>query len=174
MSRRLSYPKLDETLVAKLVPLADELDDIGSSGRDDPGKRAEFNALAGTSLDDPLDFHFSGACSAELFVRDVLARQHVDEFSGLADEELLVLIREISAGERADEGTFWLAVLDLNLPGSVVSDLIFWPDQALARLGITDVAPDSLSAEDTLRISRSVAAAPPILLPASSLSREDE
>ena len=162
MNRPIAYPTVDDDLVARLVPLAEELDELASSRVDCTRQRDEFNALAGTCIENPFDFHFSGACRARDFVRDQLARRHIGEFVGLDDADMLVLLRAICAAERIDELPFWLEVLEMNLPDAPLSDLIFYPDIALEALGRSDIKADSLAPEDILRIARSLSARTPI------------
>ena len=156
MPRPLTYPAIDENLMTMLVPLANELDDLVVCGEDCHRERDHFNALAGTSIDDPVVFHFTGACSAEEFVRGELARRHIGEYAGLDDEDLLDLLRSIREGTRAEDLSFWVEVLELNLPHAPISDLLFYPGDALQSLGITDGKRSDLSPEDILRIARSI------------------
>lgn len=156
MPRPLKYPPIDENLVTMLVPLANELDDLVVRGEDCRRERDHFNALAGTSIDDPFVFHFSGACSAEEFVRGELARRHIGEYAGLDDEDLLDLLRSMREGTRSEDLSFWVEVLELNVPHAPISDLLFHPDDALQSLGITDFNGCDLSPEDILRIARSI------------------
>ena len=164
MRRPLTYPQLDENLVAVLVPLARELDGLVSAGSACTRERDEFNALAGTSIDEPLVFHFSGACTAEDFVRDLLARKHVRDFAGLDDDDILDLLRSINIGARSDKFPFWLEVLELNLPGAPISDLVFYPERTLKAFGIADVQSGELAPEDILRLARSILPRAPVLL----------
>jgi hypothetical protein len=129
---------------------------LASAGLPCDRERDAFNVLAGTSIQDTIFFHFSGACTAEAFVRDLLAREHVRDFVGLDEEDILELLRSISTGARADEVSFWLEVLELNLPEAPISDLIFHPNDALRALGLGDVKDGNLAAEDILRIARSI------------------
>ncbi|HEX2874932.1 MAG TPA: hypothetical protein VHP33_26960 [Polyangiaceae bacterium] len=161
MSPRLIYPEPEPALVARLVPLAERLNELAEVAADCSLELAEFNAIAGTTIDQPFEFHFAGTCTAQAFVRDQLARKHVQEFRALQDDDLLELLGTIQTGARPHEAPFWLEVLELNLPQAPVSDLIFYPADALASLGIdgdTELEPDAI-----LRIARA-ASRPPILL----------
>jgi hypothetical protein len=162
MSSRLIYPEPEPALVARLVPLAERLNDLAEAAADCSRELTEFNAIAGTKIDQPFEFHFAGTCTAQAFVRDQLARKHVQNFRALHDDDLLELLATIQAGERSDEASFWLEVLELNLPRAPISDLIFYPADALTSLGIegdTELTPGAI-----LRIARAAAARAPIAL----------
>ncbi len=162
MSLDLPFPKLDQALIERLVPLAEELDDLASSGADCSLKVKHFNALAGTDIRDTIAFHFSGACSSRAFVRDALAATHVREYVGLTDDVLLGIIRALQQGDRAEDASFWIRVLELNLPGAPLSNLLFYPDQVPGHAHAN--LPDDPSPADVLRAARSLLAAQPIQL----------
>jgi len=160
MNLDLRFPKLDDALVERLIPLAEELDDLASSGADCAHKIDQFNALAGTAFRDPNAFHYSGACSSRAFVRDALATTLVTEYSGLSDQDLLHLIGAIQQGDCADEASFCVQVLELNLPGAPISDLLFYPNEVVG-LSCGALSADA-SPLDILRAARSPAPAEPI------------
>jgi hypothetical protein len=126
----LQPPVLDPALVAALVALADDLDSVSEGGRDDESARARFNELAGTELSIDM-FHFSGACSAQAFVRDILVLRAVPQLE-LTDEELEAIVELVCAHEcELHEHTFWLRLLELACPDACVSDLIYYPAPGL-------------------------------------------
>jgi hypothetical protein len=151
----LNYPTLDPHLVSRLLPLAERLNDLAESGAECSIERAEFNTLAGTTIDEPLVFHFAGTCSAETFVRGMLARGHVRDFVGLSDAQLHDVVGGVLRGDRPTEVEFWLEVLELNLPGAPISDLLFYPQEALASLGVDSQT--ELTIENILRLARASA-----------------
>jgi len=113
-------PKLDNELVTALVEVADTLDSYSASPNPDVERAAqlvaEFNKMAGTDLE-LRDFHFSGATSAEEFVSATLVRKVVRKIPDITYEELLELTMRVCNVEGTHtEQTFWLAVLQANLP----------------------------------------------------------
>lgn len=163
LRRSLEFPELNEDLVGRLTLLADELDEIAASSRpDDRNLRAVFNQLAGCEL--PLsEFHFSGASTADTFVREVLSRPHVRAIDELEHDEAVELTRRVMESEGAShEIHFWLAVLERCFPNASISDLIFWREQALEALDVTVSDPHALTPMTIVKIAR--AAAPPRIM----------
>lgn len=156
MADAISFPKLDEALIERLIPLAEELDDLSSSGADCSQEIDRFNLIGGTAIRDSIAFHFSGSCSSRAFVRDALATTHLSKYSGLADDALISIIGLIQQGEHPEEVAFWLQVLDLNLPGAAVFDLLFFPSNVPSLAAHLSEDPTPL---EILRAARALASA---------------
>jgi len=120
--------QLSDEELAELVTLTYTIEDLVEDGVDAAQAIDRFEALTG-SRPEPVDFcSYSGAMSAEEFVRT--ACQKAVRVPDITDEELLELIRRVLAAEGQEhEIDFWLSMLRLNIPAPGISDLLFWPGE---------------------------------------------
>lgn len=124
----LCSPLLDEALVARLCWLAENLD-----GRRNDAQSAlwlnEFNGKANTQLD-WFDFQeIYGGMNHSEWVKMVLSAPHQKLVPDVSRDELIEIVRRISVGEGAESDThFYVGLLQANLPGVQISDLIFYPE----------------------------------------------
>ncbi|UVM48251.1 MULTISPECIES: hypothetical protein [unclassified Pseudomonas] len=121
-------PALDESMVARLTKLAEEID----CGHPEQtlSQLAEFNREAMTELEF-IDFQgVYGGQAHDTWVRKVLAKPYELRVADVTKQELVELARRVMEGDGADhEVEFWLSMLEINIPNDRISDLIFWPDE---------------------------------------------
>jgi hypothetical protein len=122
----LLFPPLDEARVARLARLAARID--GAHPGQWEEDLEEFNRGAGTNLAFA-DFQgVYGGQDHDTWVRSVLAEPFQKPIADITRDEFLELIRRVSAAlGKEHEIAFWLGLLEANLPGRRISDLIFWP-----------------------------------------------
>jgi hypothetical protein len=124
----LMPPALDEAKVARLAKLAGRIDGA------DPGQWEElleqFNREAGTNLAFADFQRIYQAMDHETFVRGVLSEPAVRRIPDITYDELLELVTRVcnAAGEE-HEYSFWLSLLQANLPDPRLSALIYWPGE---------------------------------------------
>lgn len=124
----LEPSSLDANLVERLTWLADNLD-----GEQNPPQIEawlnEFNASANADLA-WIDFQeIYGHQNHEEWVKTVLLRQRVVALPDISREELCELVRRIQENPGGEsEITFYLEMLEVNVPYNGVSDLIYWPN----------------------------------------------
>lgn len=118
----LTPPELDESLVARLAELADDLD-----GNPDDAKLAEFNQLAGTDI--PME-EFQGIYGGEdhaMYVRRVLYQQ-IKPTPGITRAELIEIVRRaMPQNGFIDVHEAYMALFDANVPLDGASNLIYYP-----------------------------------------------
>lgn len=124
----LMPPTLDESMVARLTTLAEEID-CG-----DPEQTREqlaaFNREATTELEF-LDFQgIYGGQAHDTWVRKILATPFEQRVADITKVELIELARRVMQCEGDEHQIdFWLNMLAINIPNERISDLIFWPDE---------------------------------------------
>lgn len=124
----LMPPMLDESLIARLTELSEQID---CGHREQTREQlAAFNREAVTELEF-FDFQgIYGGQSHDTWVRKVLAIPHKRRVEGVTRRELIELARRVMECDGAEhEIDFWLNMLAINIPNKRVSDLIFWPDE---------------------------------------------
>jgi hypothetical protein len=121
-------PALDEAKVSRLAGLAAALD--GARPGQWEGRLEAFNREAGTSLSFA-DFQgISGGMGHDTWVRCVLAQPSERRVADVTREGLLELIQRVAAGEGEEhEISYWLRLLEANVPDPRLSDLFFWPGE---------------------------------------------
>lgn len=126
LRRELSLPKWDRRLVAHLTKLAEEID-CGDPEKTQAAVVA-FNRRAGTDYQF-IDFQgIYGGEDHDVWVRKVLAGKRERVVPDITRQELVELARRVMKLEGGEYGGyFWLRMLELHLPGSNISDLIYWP-----------------------------------------------
>ncbi|WP_277760927.1 hypothetical protein [Pseudomonas sp. A34-9] len=124
----LMPPLLDESLVARLTKLSEQID--CGDPEQTRSQVAAFNREAMTALEF-IDFQgIYGGQSHDTWVRKVLATPYERRLTDVTKQELVELARRVMEGVGADhEVEFWLSMLAINIPNERVSDLIFWPDE---------------------------------------------
>lgn len=123
----LRFPQLDEFKVKRLAELAARIDGARPGEWED--ELAEFNQLAGTSL----EFHefqgISGGTEHETWVRNTLSIPYAQSNLSLLPPEMLEIISRLCSGAGEEhEQFFWLKVLETHLDPRI-SDLIYWPGE---------------------------------------------
>jgi hypothetical protein len=144
----LMPPVLDESRVARLTKLAQEID----CGHPELtlSQLAQFNREAMTELEF-IDFQgIYGGQDHDTWVRKILATPYEQRVADITRQELIELARRVMEGDGADHDVeFWLSMLEINIPNERISDLIFWPDeyfedvsysQALSPEQVIDIA----------------------------------
>lgn len=124
----LMPPSLDESLVARLTELSEQID---CGHREQTREQlAAFNRQAMTELEF-IDFQgIYGGQDHDTWVRKVLATPYERRVADVTKQELVELARRVMEGVGADhEVEFWLSMLAINIPNERVSDLIFWPNE---------------------------------------------
>ena len=124
----LMPPSLDESLVARLTELSEQID---CGHREQTREQlAAFNRQAMTELEF-IDFQgIYGGQDHDTWVRKVLATPFERRVADVTKQELVELARRVMEGVGADhEVEFWLSMLAINIPNERVSDLIFWPNE---------------------------------------------
>jgi hypothetical protein len=106
-------PKVDTSLVASLIALAEKIYDHVDSGRTCPELLGEFNSLAKAECSHD-DFHaIHAAVSEEEFVREVLETPRL--VANISDDELAEIERRATSDELdIGERMYWYRVLDVN------------------------------------------------------------
>lgn len=124
----LMPPALDESMVARLAKLAEEID--CGHPEQTRSQLAEFNREAMTELEF-IDFQgIYGGQAHDVWVRKVLAKPYERRVADVTRQELVELARRVMEGDGADHDVeFWLSMLEINIPNDRISDLIFWPDE---------------------------------------------
>ncbi len=122
----LTPPSLDQTEVELLTTLANTI--IGSLDSDHDPQEAimEFNRRTDQQFT-ARDFH-AAAVSVDIdaFVKSALVAPEATR-KILTKDELLELINALLSGEGDEhETSYWLALLEHNVPNPSVSDLIYW------------------------------------------------
>lgn len=144
----LMPPELDESLVARLAKLADEID----CGHLEHTREqlAAFNREAMTELEHS-DFQgIYGGQYHDTWVRKVLAIPYERRVADVTKLELIELARRVMEQDGTDHAVeFWLSMLEINIPNERISDLIFWPDE---YFGDADYS-QSLSPEQVIEIA---------------------
>lgn len=120
-------PELDPQRVEHLTALVSSID--GGDRHEVAPLLDEFNRLASTSF----EFHqlqgILGSQDHDTWVRVVLASPAVQLLPDITEPELVELARRVMDAEGSEHAIqFWLELLERNLPGCKISDLIFWPD----------------------------------------------
>lgn len=107
--------------------LCDDIEAAVLAHEDVTEKLAVWNARAGTTYR-PQDFTaYYGAVDTETFVRSALKgpARHLEDFS---HEEAVGGVKAILSGLGESDNDFALALLECNLPGGGIVDLIYNPD----------------------------------------------
>lgn len=127
-NRKLTPPKLDESLVNRLAAIAAQLDgaDKASSER----LVREFNRLAGTQQ---VFADFQGICGTmeyDTHVRGLLTAQLTSPAPNLSRDEMVEIFRKVLA-DPTDERylEFAFATIEKTFGDRHVSDLVFWPGE---------------------------------------------
>lgn len=124
----LMPPSLDESLVARLTELSEQID---CGHREQTREQlAAFNRQAMTELEF-IDFQgIYGGQDHDTWVRKVLATPFERRVADVTKRELIELARRVMECDGAEhEIDFWLSMLAINIPNERVSDLIFWPNE---------------------------------------------
>jgi len=144
----LMPPLLDESLVARLTKLSEQID----CGHPEQTREqlAAFNQEAMTELEF-IDFQgIYGGQDHDTWVRKVLAKPNLRRVADITKHELIELARRVMEGDDADHAIeFWLNMLEINIPNERVSDLIFWPDEYFGDVNYSQ----SLSPEQVVEIA---------------------
>lgn len=148
----LSPPSLDEELVERLAALADAID--GAQTGDAREIVAEFNRVAGTSLDHA---DFQGIYGAERhssWVRRLLWKQRIVRVSDVTRAELVEVVRRAMPGSTSgSEQEAYMAIFDANVDVQGASLWIFYPPEAeddvghSASVGVVDLSKYEPTAE---------------------------
>jgi len=144
----LMPPMLDESLVARLTNLSEQID----CGHPDQTREqlAAFNREAMTEFEF-IDFQgIYGGQDHDTWVRKVLAKPYELRLTDVTKDELIELARrvmECGGSEHAVE--FWLNMLEINIPNERISDLIYWPDEYFDEADY----PQGLSPEQVIEIA---------------------
>ncbi len=119
-------PELDQQLVCDLSAIADFLDGHPPTAQRNAAL-AQFNQLAGSSLDidDFQDLH--EAMSADEFVRIILYQMSVQYDPHLTVDEMAWIVQRILAGD--DDQDFYIELFSDNCKHPSGTGLIFWPEQ---------------------------------------------
>jgi hypothetical protein len=124
----LMPPVLDESTVARLTSLAEEID----CGRPEQTREqvAAFNQEARTELQF-IDFQgIYGGQDHDTWVRKVLVAPYAQRVMDVTKCELIELARRVMECDGTEHDIdFWLSMLEINIPNERISDLIFWPDE---------------------------------------------
>jgi hypothetical protein len=124
----LMPPVLDESVVARLTSLAEEID----CGHAEQTREqvAVFNQEASTELEF-IDFQgIYGGQDHDTWVRKVLAAPYAQRVVAVTKCELVELARRVMESDGAEHDIdFWLSMLEINIPNERISDLIFWPEE---------------------------------------------
>ena len=144
----LMPPILDESKVARLAELAAEID----CGRQDQtqDQLAEFNREALTNLTF-IDFQgIYGSQDHDTWVRQVLATPYEQRLADITKPELIEMTRRVMEADGPEHAiNFWLHMLELNIPDTQISDLIFCPGE---YFGVEDNSQE-LSPEQVVEIT---------------------
>ena len=161
LRKELLPPPLDESLVRQLAELAEQLDGCRSDRQNCRELLRQFHQLTGLSLT-LRDFHFSGAISADSFVREMVTAPPQRD-KEITDDELLEIIRRIIEADGSEHQlNYWLELLAVNIPNRQISDLIYWPGE---YFGDGDHSRE-LAPKEILDLARQQRR-PPILLPSA-------
>lgn len=124
----LMPPLLDESLVARLTILSEQID----CGHPEQTREqlAAFNREAMTQLE-YIDFQgIYGGQDHDTWVRKVLATPYERRVADVTKHELIELARRVMECDGSEHDIdFWLNMLAINIPNERISDLIFWPDE---------------------------------------------
>lgn len=144
----LMPPKFNMATVRRLTKRAAAIDGARPGHWED--ELAAFNAEANTRFTFE-DFQgISGSQDHATWVRSVLSGASLRPLADVRREELVELVRRVGSADYAvHETEFWLRVLEVNLPNAPISDLIFWPDEALG----TEADSDDLSPERIIELA---------------------
>ena len=144
----LMPPKLDKATVRRLAKWAAAIDGARPGQWEDD--LSAFNAEANTRFKFE-DFQgIAGGQDHATWVKSVLAEASLRPLPDITREELVELVRRVGSAEYKEHETdFWLRVLEVNLPDAPISDLIFWPDEALGA----DAGSDELSPEQIVELA---------------------
>lgn len=123
----LQFPALDEVRVRRLAELAAIIDGARPGEWED--ELAEFNRMAGTSLQFAEFQGISGGMDHDTWVRNVLSQPIAERHYELSPNDMLEIITRLckAAGEE-HERCFWVRLLETNLDPRI-SDLIYWPGE---------------------------------------------
>ncbi len=160
--KRLLPPPASEADIARMSELCDLIEDTG-----DEAALAEWNAKAGRRYVVREFKTYYGAVSKRTFVEDALspAPHLIDDLRFDEAVEVVPAITQVTISEA--QMSFALAMLEHNLPGANLSDLVYWPDQWFGdatKLHI-DLSPEHIVAYAMARSGRALLGAPEIDLP---------
>ena len=128
LREELMPPTLDPAKVARLSRLAAEID--GGRIKDCANKLAAFNAEAEVNLSFDMFQGIYGGQDHATWVRSILSKPWVRHIPDITSEELAELVERVSSASGTEaEINFWVALLEANLPGSRICNLIFWPGE---------------------------------------------
>ena len=140
MARRtsLTAPTPDPSVVERLAHLAREIVDALDSEKDASAQLSEVREITGCDdYDEPFFRMLYGASSPEEFAEHA-ALGTPPVTPDISREEIIELIS--LATEPGRKQTFYLNMLEKNLPNAEISDLIFWPDRERTNDEIADEA----------------------------------
>lgn len=162
---RLRTPPISAKELQAFCKLCDEIEDGVNAGRDVSALLKQWNRRAGRRHELWEFTSYNAACSKADFVKGALLPkpEFVDD---LRYDELRSVLQAVATAEMdAAELTFYLHWLEANLPGSGISDLIYWPDHWFkdpgnAELLHAELTPDQILAYAMMRSGRVVSGAP--------------
>jgi hypothetical protein len=144
----LMPPVLDESLVARLTAYAEEID--CGHPEETLTQLAAFNKEAATDLEFA-DFQgIYGGQDHHTWVRKILGQPYEKRLENVSKSELVELARRVMQAEGSEHAIdFWLSMLEINIPNSRISALIFWPGEYFGH----EDYPQELSPEQVIEIA---------------------
>ena len=110
-------PELDEAKVTRLATIAAWLDGCREDLEDCQGLLATFNHEANVAYELSYFQGIYGAMDHTTFVREVLSQPAITTIADITYDELLELVTRVCGAEGAEhEQSFWLHLLQANLP----------------------------------------------------------
>ena len=170
-----------QTRLRPLTPSTEELreyialcNQIENASEDEAGPLiARWNARAGMEYTYPEFLSYYGAVSIETFVGEMLLGQptYVPDLTYPELREVLCARLALELSDAVD--SYFLGWLEVNLPGSNVSNLIYWPNIWFGDESINELSHDQILAYAMARSGRCFPDAPadvpmPYPLPAKS------
>lgn len=129
--RTLLPPPLNLDEIGRLTELARRVVDSIDSGIDPAGQVVEFNTRTAQQFTAADFLAAAGSTDLRTFVQLALIPP-VAKRKQLTKEELLELIDALMNDEGTEyETSFWLALLERNVPHPEVTNLIYWPKREM-------------------------------------------
>ncbi|WP_434341095.1 hypothetical protein [Motilimonas cestriensis] len=159
---RLKVPEIFEEEIREYTEICNSIENGIHTDQDISALLQKWNNRSCLQYE-PHEFTtYYGSVSTEEFVREALlpVACRIDD---LTYSELITVLQAVLSAEfRESEHSYYLNLLEENLPGSNIIDLIYWPDQWFndSNQLHLELTPDQIAAYAMLKSGRKIEGAP--------------